>query len=90
MTINVISTFLFASLLLPQLRATARKHSTTPNIAIVGSAVHFWCDTAQLTGPVEGNILKSLSEEKTAVIEGQILPEQASSHATGTLSSQIA
>ena len=69
MTINVISTFLFASLLLPQLRATARKHSTTPNIAIVGSAVHFWCDPAQLTGPVEGNILKSLSEEKTAVMK---------------------
>ena len=65
-TVNVISTFLFASLLLPQLRKTAKQHDVIPRISIVGSAVHAWANTKDLTSPSEGKILRTLSDPKQA------------------------
>ncbi len=65
-TVNVISTFLFATLLLPQLRESARKYDVTPTLAIVGSAVHAWANTKDLTSPSEGKILRTLSDPKQA------------------------
>lgn len=41
-TTNVISTFLLALLLLPQLKATAQKYNTRPHLTIVSSEVHFF------------------------------------------------
>ncbi|KAK5050613.1 hypothetical protein LTR84_003895 [Exophiala bonariae] len=70
-TVNVISTFLLATLLLPILRASARKYSITPNIAIVGSAVHFWTDPKQLTKPASGQILKAVSDRQSADMKGR-------------------
>jgi NAD(P)-dependent dehydrogenase (short-subunit alcohol dehydrogenase family) len=66
-TINVISTFFLATLLIPTLRLTAQKYKVTPNIAITGSAVHFWVKNYKvLTMLPKGMILESLSDAKTA------------------------
>jgi len=65
-TVNVISTFLLATLLVPTLRLSARRYKITPNIAIVGSAVHFWANSKDLTGPAEGQILTTLSDPRKA------------------------
>lgn len=42
-TVNVISTFLLALLLLPKLKETARKYKTETTLTIVSSEVHGWC-----------------------------------------------
>lgn len=68
-TVNVISTFLFASLLLPQLRQTPKQYDVTPIIAFVGSAVHAWANTKDLTSPSEGQILRKLSDPKQAMMK---------------------
>lgn len=65
-TVNVISTFLLATLLVPVLRASATKFSITPDIAVVGSAVHFWANSKALTKPAKGQILHALSDSKQA------------------------
>ncbi|KAJ9647586.1 uncharacterized protein PV06_00297 [Exophiala oligosperma] len=39
-TVNVLSTFLLALLMLPKLRATAKETSTTPTLTVVSSEVH--------------------------------------------------
>ena len=67
--INVVSTFLVATLLLPKLRETAQKHATTPTIAVVGSAVHFWCNSKDLTSPPAGQIFTTLSDQKKTKME---------------------
>jgi NAD(P)-dependent dehydrogenase (short-subunit alcohol dehydrogenase family) len=41
-TVNVVSTFLLALLMLPKLQESGRKHNTIPNLAIVSSEVHFF------------------------------------------------
>lgn len=41
-TVNVISTFLLALLLLPKLKATAKTFNTRPRITVVSSEVHAW------------------------------------------------
>lgn len=72
-TVNVISTFLLATLLVPTLRATARKYNITPNIAVVGSAVHFWTDPKLLSTPKSGEIFNSLSKQQTADMKGRYM-----------------
>ncbi|CAN8099417.1 unnamed protein product [Discula destructiva] len=42
-TVNVVSTFLLALLMLPKLRATARKIARPTTLTIVASEVHAWC-----------------------------------------------
>ncbi|EXJ53971.1 hypothetical protein A1O7_09308 [Cladophialophora yegresii CBS 114405] len=70
-TVNVISTFLLATLLLPTLRSSAKRYNITPHIAIVGSAVHFWANDKDLTTPADGEILRSLSDPKKADMKGR-------------------
>ncbi len=41
-TVNVVSTFLLALLILPKLQETAKLQGTTPNLTIVSSEVHFF------------------------------------------------
>jgi NAD(P)-dependent dehydrogenase (short-subunit alcohol dehydrogenase family) len=41
-TVNVVSTFLLALALVPQMKATAAKYNTRPTLTIVASEVHFW------------------------------------------------
>lgn len=40
-TVNVVSTFLLALLILPKLQETGRQFNITPNLTIVSSEVHF-------------------------------------------------
>ncbi|KIV82841.1 hypothetical protein PV11_04914 [Exophiala sideris] len=70
-TINVISTFLLTTLLVPTLRRSAMKYNITPTIAVVGSAVHFWTNEKALTDAAEGQILKTLSDPKKADMPGR-------------------
>lgn len=65
-TVNVISTFLLATLLVPTLRRSAKTYNITPNIAIVGSFVHFQANDKDLTSPAEGQILNTLSDPEKA------------------------
>lgn len=50
-TINVISTFLLALLLLPKLKAVAKQHSIQPRLTIVSSEVHGWTSFQQKSEP---------------------------------------
>lgn len=50
-TVNVISTFLLALLMLPQLKETARRHGTRPTLTIVSSEVHAWPKLAERKEP---------------------------------------
>ena len=68
-TTNVMSTFLLALLLLPILRDSAMRHSITPRITIVGSAVHFWAPFGELDNP--NGMFKTMNEPKTADMAGR-------------------
>ena len=70
-TVNVVSTFLLALLLLPKLRESAAQFQTTPHLPIVGSAVHFWATTTDLTTPAHGKIFNSLNDAKVANMAGR-------------------
>jgi retinol dehydrogenase 12 len=70
-TVNVVSTFLLALLLLPKLRAAAAQFNITPRLPIVGSAVHFWATTAELTAPAQGKIFETLNDQKSANMAGR-------------------
>lgn len=51
LTVNVISTFLLALLLLPKLKATAKDFKTEPRLTIVSSEVHAWVSFPQWNAP---------------------------------------
>jgi NAD(P)-dependent dehydrogenase (short-subunit alcohol dehydrogenase family) len=61
-TVNVLSTFLLAFALLPNLIATSTRFNTKPTLTIVASEVHQWADFPERTAPT-GQILSSLSRE---------------------------
>lgn len=63
-TVNVISTFLLALMMLPKLRETASKYNVTPHLVIVGSEVHFMNDgKKERAAP---SILEYVRQEKNA------------------------
>lgn len=63
-TVNVISTFLLALLLLPKLKDTAKEiPSSTPHLSIVSSEVHAW---SRLEEWKADRVFATLSDEKTA------------------------
>jgi retinol dehydrogenase 12 len=71
LTVNVLSTFLLALLLLPKLRESATKFNILPRIAIVGSAVHFWANSKSLTSiPASETVFKKLSDENWSITKG--------------------
>lgn len=47
-TVNVVSTFLLALLLLPKLREVAGEFNTTPTIAVVSSELHMVTTVSRL------------------------------------------
>ena len=51
LTVNVISTFLLALLMLPKLRETATKYNTTPILSFVVSDTHFFVDFHEASAP---------------------------------------
>ncbi|CAN9274092.1 unnamed protein product [Alternaria alternata] len=65
MTVNVISPFLLAALLMPKLQETAQTFNTTPRIVMVGSALAFQANKELEKGGPE-NILANLNDAKVA------------------------
>lgn len=61
-TVNVISTYLLALLLLPKLKADAKAHGTNPVITFVTSEVHGWAKLPERRAP---DIFAALSDPKT-------------------------
>lgn len=66
-TVNVVSTFLLAFALLPQLRATAEKFGVRPTMTVVSSEVHAWTNFTERNAP-EGGIFARLNEP---VVDGK-------------------
>ena len=48
MTVNVVSTFLLALLMLPKMQETAVKFKITPTLCIVSSEVHFFTQVCSM------------------------------------------
>ena len=61
-TINVVSTFLLALLLLPKLRASAAQFHTVPRISVVSSSVHNFVDLGQ--AKASPKIFDALNDKK--------------------------
>lgn len=64
-TVNVISTFLLALLMMPKLEETARKFGVKPTMTITSSEVHGHTTFPQKSAP-PGQIFNSLNDEATA------------------------
>ncbi|KZF24224.1 NAD(P)-binding protein [Xylona heveae TC161] len=62
-TINVVSTFLLALLMLPKLRETAAKFGTVPRLAVVSSGIHYQAQFKERTAPI---LFDALNDEKTS------------------------
>lgn len=56
-TVNVVSTFLLALLMLPQLKETAKRFGVRPRLTVVASEVHAWCKFPERDEP---NVLAAL------------------------------
>jgi retinol dehydrogenase 12 len=65
-TVNVISTFLLALLVLPKLRESAAQFGMMGRLVIVGSAVHIWANDKDLEVLPGQTILGKLSDRRTA------------------------
>jgi retinol dehydrogenase 12 len=65
-TVNVISTFLLALLLLPKICKSAARYSKLGHLTVVGSAVHFWADTKDLEVRPGEQILERLNNREIA------------------------
>jgi NAD(P)-dependent dehydrogenase (short-subunit alcohol dehydrogenase family) len=68
-TVNVVSTFLLALELLPQMKSTAQKFNTRPTLSIVASDVHYWAAFPEASAP-QGQIFKKLSAGPEGVSMG--------------------
>ena len=66
LTINVISTFLMAILVLPALKTTAEKYDSPANLSFVSSMVHIFGPETQLEPKPERDTFETLSDPKTA------------------------
>ena len=62
-TVNVISTFLLALLMLPKLKETSKKYNIQPRLIIVSSEVHGWTKFAERNAT---NVFNELSNKSTA------------------------
>jgi len=71
LTVNVVSTFLLSQLCLPALERTAKVNGSSTNLTIVGSNVHAFADPASITKLPQGQVLSSLSNEKSADMAGR-------------------
>lgn len=65
-TINVISTFLLAQLVLPKLNETGRAQATDTPLNFVCSMIHIFAKTKQLCDAKSGDILRTLSDPAQA------------------------
>ncbi|KAK7191743.1 hypothetical protein DPSP01_008024 [Paraphaeosphaeria sporulosa] len=70
-TVNVVSTFLLALALLPQMKQTANLYNVRPTLTIVASEVHFWAKFPEENAP-DGQIFHELNK-KPAVLNADNL-----------------
>lgn len=70
-TVNVISTFLLALLLIPKLQATGRQFNTVPRLTVVTSEVHSFVKLPEWKEP---SLFGTLSDEKKAVMASKRYP----------------
>ena len=61
-TVNVVSTFLLALLLLPKMKQTASQFNIRPTLTIVASEVHFWAEFPEANA-AQGQIFNELSKK---------------------------
>ena len=64
-TVNVVSTFLLALLLLPKMKETAARFNITPRLTIVSSEVHFLASLKNYLDE-NGSIFETLNDESRA------------------------
>jgi NAD(P)-dependent dehydrogenase (short-subunit alcohol dehydrogenase family) len=65
LTVNVVSTFLLAMLMLPKLKETARRFNVRPVLTVVSSEAHIFANWVEKTAP-EGELFNTMNDEKTA------------------------
>jgi retinol dehydrogenase-12 len=63
LTVNVVSTFLMALLVLPKLEQTATQIGSPTHFTVTGSVVHCFAADQQLQEPSPGRVFKTLSDE---------------------------
>ncbi|KAJ3952870.1 Short chain dehydrogenase/reductase dmxR8 [Colletotrichum tropicale] len=61
-TVNVVSTFLLAALVMPKMKETAAKYNTRPTLTITTSETHAWTPFNERHAP-EGGIYDALNEQ---------------------------
>lgn len=66
LTINVVSPFLLAQLVLPKLGETGSAREVDTHLTFVGSMIHIFAKTKQLCGAKSGDILRTLSDPAQA------------------------
>lgn len=64
-TVNVVSTFLLAALVMPKLKASAAKFKTRPTFTITASGAHVFTKFPQKSAP-DGEIFATLNDKATA------------------------
>lgn len=72
-TVNVISTFLLAIVLLPKLRESARDHNITPRISIVSSETHAWAPFPESAISQGQSILKVMSDPSKKISQARYM-----------------
>jgi len=68
LTVNVVSTFLLALLLLPKLKDTAAKYETRPNLTVVSSDMHAFTKLTEHKKAAQGKLFATLSDKNLAVM----------------------
>ena len=77
-TVNVVSTFLLALMILPKLHKTATQYNITPRLIIVSSEVHFWSQLPEKSSP---SIFDKLNDKETADMPSRYTsPDDPPSH----------
>ena len=67
-TVNVVSTFLLATLMHPKLRETAARHNTQTHITFTGSEMYETAEFKERLAAPPGQLFATLSSEKKAVM----------------------
>ena len=71
LTVNVVSTFLLAHMVLPKLRETAEAHNRDTNLTVVGSSIHIFAKNDQLRKARNGEVFKVLSDPAQTDMTGR-------------------
>lgn len=81
-TVNVISTYLLAVMILPALQATAerRRNKTEATLSFVGSMTHIFGPESQIQAMTGKNVFEALSDPETADMKSRYPPSKLIEH----------